>query len=231
MLQRKEKQGFQVVPETRENHEAGKEFRVKKRMISVALAMIVFVSALSVPSFAYSRANAINYADTYALYSNPSHMVYFSNCANFVSQCLKAGGVQMDDTWWFKAGYKPAYNTYSTAWVRADSLKNYMKNNLQATRLVSKWKKTANSAKNEYAYVDNSNNLINYGITVIFYDWQDDGIIDHTSIMVGTGNALDGTGYGDLIDQNTTNRKQTIWHLDSYNGDKLTTAIYAFRIV
>lgn len=48
--------------------------------------MIVFVSALSVPSFAYSRANAINYADTYALYSNPSHMVYFSNCANFVSQ-------------------------------------------------------------------------------------------------------------------------------------------------
>ena len=106
-----------------------------------------------------------------------------------------------------------------------------MKNNLQATRLVSKWKKTANSAKNEYAYVDNSNNLINYGMTVIFYDWQDDGIIDHTSIMVGTGNALDGTGYGDLIDQNTTNRKQTIWHLDSYNGDKLTTAIYAFRIV
>ena len=137
----------------------------------------------------------------------------------------------MDDTWWFKAGYKPAYNTYSTAWVRADSLKKYMKNNLQATRLVSKWKKTANSAKNEYAYVDNSNNLINYGMTVVFYDWQDDGIIDHTSIMVGTGNALDGTGYGDLIDQNTTNRKQTIWHLDSYNGDKLTTAIYAFRIV
>ena len=98
MLQRKEKQGFHVIPETRENHESGTEFQVKKRMISAVLAMIVFVSALSVPSFAYSRANAINYADTYALCSNPSHMVYFSNCANFVSQCLKAGGVQMFHT-------------------------------------------------------------------------------------------------------------------------------------
>lgn len=78
--------------------------------------------------------------------------------------------------------------------------------------------------------MNNSNNLTNTGIEIVFYDWQDDGIIDHSSIIVGTGNSLDGTGYGDLVDQNSTDRKQTLWHLDSYNSNKKTTAIYAFRL-
>lgn len=205
---------------------------MKKRAISVVLAMIVFVSALSVPSFAYSRTNAVNYANTYALSCNPNHK-YFTrggNCTNFVSQCMYAGGVKTDSTWNFTQGVVSTYNTYTRAWTVADELKNYIKINLGGERLVSKWKKYGDSSQGVYGYVNNSNNLTNTGIEIVFYDWQDDGIIDHSSIIVGTGNSLDGTGYGDLVDQNSTDRKQTLWHLDSYNSNKKTTAIYAFRL-
>ncbi|MBS1401985.1 MAG: hypothetical protein HPZ79_03245 [Oscillospiraceae bacterium] len=194
--------------------------------------MIVFVSALSVPSFAYSRTNAVNYANTYALSCNPNHK-YFTrggNCTNFVSQCMYAGGVKTDSTWNFTQGVVSTYNTYTRAWTVADELKNYIKINLGGERLVSKWKKYGDSSQGVYGYVNNSNNLTNTGIEIVFYDWQDDGIIDHSSIIVGTGNSLDGTGYGDLVDQNSTDRKQTLWHLDSYNSNKKTTAIYAFRL-
>lgn len=102
---------------------------MKKRAISVVLAMIVFVSALSVPSFAYSRTNAVNYANTYALSCNPNHK-YFTrggNCTNFVSQCMYAGGVKTDSTWNFTQGVVSTYNTYTRAWTVADELKNYKK--------------------------------------------------------------------------------------------------------
>lgn len=136
----------------------------------------------------------------------------------------------MDSIWKCTQGMTSYYNTYTKAWTVADDLKNYMKNNLGAERLVSKWKKYADSSTNTYAYINNSGNLTNTGIEVVFYDWQDDGTIDHASIIVGTGTALDGTGYGDLIDQNTTDRKHAIWHLDSFNDNKYDTAIYAFRL-
>ncbi len=236
MLQRKEKQGFQVIPETRENHESGKEFQVKKRMISAVLAMIVFVSALSVPSFAYSRTNAVNYANTYALNHNVNYSYFLinGNCANFVSQCMYAGGVQMDGTWYYKQ--KVFGDSYSNAWTVANDLKNYMKNNLGAERLVSKWRRTGRSSDGSYSYVNNSNNLTNAGIEVVFYDWRGDGIIDHASIVVGTGNSADGSAYkgssyGDLVNQNSTDRKQTLWHLDQYNTkNRDYTEIYAFRL-
>lgn len=205
---------------------------MRKTLIAKVLAVILILNALAVPSFAYSRANAVAYADKYVLNSNSNHQ-YFTNggnCTNFVSQCLYAGGVKMDSIWYCVMESSPMYNQYSSAWLRADSLKNYLKNNLGAERLVSKWTKYGNSSQGVYGYTDNSSNLTNTGIEIVFYDWQDDGIIDHASIIVGTGTALDGTGYGDLIDQNTTDRKHTIWHLDSYNANKLTTAIYAFRL-
>ena len=64
-----------------------------------------------------------------------------------------------------------------------------------------------------------------------FYDWNDDSIIDHTAICVGTGYPLDGPRYySDLIDQHTTNRKQVTWHLDYFNQSRNSTAIYAFGL-
>lgn len=100
---------------------------------------------------------------------------------------------------------------------------------LKATRLVSKW--TNDGRGRSYAYINNSGNLSGDGTEIIFYDWNDDGIIDHTAICVGTGYPLDGPRYySDLIDQHTTNRKQVTWHLDYFNQSRNSTAIYAFGL-
>lgn len=100
---------------------------------------------------------------------------------------------------------------------------------LKATRLVSKW--TNDGRGRSYAYINNSGNLSGDGTEIIFYDWNDDGIIDHTAICVGTGYPLDGPRYySDLIDQHTTNRKQVTWHLDYFNQNRNSTAIYAFGL-
>ena len=100
---------------------------------------------------------------------------------------------------------------------------------LKATRLVSKW--TNDGRGRSYAYINNSGNLSGDGTEIIFYDWNDDGTIDHTAICVGTGYPLDGPRYySDLIDQHTTNRKQVTWHLDYFNPDSNFTAIYAFGL-
>lgn len=207
---------------------------MRKTLIAKVLAVILILNVLVVPSFAYSRANAVNYANTYVLNHN-SEYVYFirGNCANFVSQCLYAGGVRQDSVWWYKD--KLIGESHSNAWAVADDLKNYMKNNLGAERLVSKWKKTGSTSDGSYSYVNNSSNLTNTGIEVVFYDWDGDGTIDHASIIVGTGYAADkkeynGSYYGDLINQNTTDRKQTLWHLDGWNSHRLETEIYAFRL-
>lgn len=104
MLQRKEKQGFQVIPETRENHESGKEFQVKKKNDFSSFGHDC-VCECTIRSFV---------------------------CI-FTHKCCEPG------------------------------------------------------------------------IEIVFYDWQGDGIIDHSSIVVGTGNSADGSkynnsSYGDLVD-------------------------------
>ena len=45
---------------------------------------------------AYDREKAQEYANKYALTRNPKYSDFDSNCANFVSQCINAGGIPMD---------------------------------------------------------------------------------------------------------------------------------------
>ena len=53
----------------------------------------------------YNRDNVVSYAKQYAYNYNPNYIDYAtyegsSDCANFVSQCLYAGGIAMTDTWY-----------------------------------------------------------------------------------------------------------------------------------
>lgn len=113
-------------------------------------------------------------------------------------------------------------------------IKNYVKNNLGATKLASGWRKVAHYNSSGiwyYAYVNNSANIPSTADVCIFYDWNDNGIIDHSSYCVGTGTSSDDTGYGDLIDQHTNDRYKTIWTLDQWNDThRYTVAIYAFQL-
>lgn len=155
---------------------------------------------------------------------------------------MLAGGVKMDDTWWYKHGegldaLLNKGDTWSHAWSVANDLKNYVKNDLGAKRLTTKWMKNSGTdpfGKKVYGYIDDSSNITGRGIEIVFYDWEDDGIIDHSAIIVGTNTCKSGTGvdgdFGDLVDCNSTDHYHVMWHLDYFNKHRDTTAIYVFRL-
>lgn len=105
---------------------------------------------------AYSSSSAIKYARQYALGWNTVYPKYSSDCTNFVSQCLKAGGVPTKGsrstkgtysttTEWFckYTTYKPNdQNVYrdhavSTSWIRAVDFKKYMTSVAKSTKTVT----------------------------------------------------------------------------------------------
>ena len=75
----------------------------------------------------YNRIAARDYAYKYWSSYNPAYTSYKGNggdCANFVSQCLHAGGIPTDTTW--KAD--------SVSWIRASAVPSYMVNKGYATK-------------------------------------------------------------------------------------------------
>ena len=80
----------------------------------------------------YSRTRALQYAAKYWNHPNKNYPTYSTDCANFVSQCLFAGGMKMNDIWhsyarpfdnvilWLKGFYD------SHAWTFAKALHTYL---------------------------------------------------------------------------------------------------------
>ncbi len=63
----------------------------------------------------YNREAAINYAETwyeggYSGGRNPEYYSYKTDCANFVSQCLAAGNIRMNNSWHSYRRYKSSWN-------------------------------------------------------------------------------------------------------------------------
>jgi len=93
----------------------------------------------------YSRINAVKYARTYALFPNPNFKYfplinndYSGDCANFISQCLLAGGAPMlynaSYPWWYNKAntISTKDDTWSVSWSVANSLYWLLKNNYQS---------------------------------------------------------------------------------------------------
>lgn len=78
----------------------------------------------------YNRQAAASYAYTYALNYNPNY--YFWNderntdCANFASQCLAAGGLPQDATWRYFYNTRDPYSSATSAWRGAKQLYDYL---------------------------------------------------------------------------------------------------------
>ena len=74
-----------------------------------------------------NREKAIVYARVYGAEDvhNPDFVAYpTSNCTNFVSQCLLAGGFNMDAKWWYD--FDRSYRENSAAWGVADDMYRYL---------------------------------------------------------------------------------------------------------
>ena len=106
----------------------------------------------------YNPAAAIAYADRWAMSANTGSYVFHNgvDCANFVSQCLFAGGLPQSSTWKLE----------SVAWVNCQAQQSYFGSLYSAPVTAS-----ASTVK-----IGNP----------VYYDWTGDGHYDHTAICVGT---------------------------------------------
>lgn len=131
------------------------------------------VSSYSATSTYYNRNEAVNYAQTWALWRNPTYMDFWANsdCTNFASQSLQAGimpfivdwifGKYDDDNWYYN--YSTPTNS-SWTWWWAD---NFYEHVLQRTDRYS--------IKNSYTYL--------WEWDLILADWENNGSIDHVMII------------------------------------------------
>ncbi len=140
----------------------------------------------------YNMEAAIAYANKYALSYNSAYYNFASyggDCANFVSQCLYAGGMPQTvgsiygTNGWF---YVNASNRSAT-WTGAGHLRNWLANNYGVL---------INSPTAEQIYPGSP----------VFYDWEGDGSWDHATICVG----VNANGVP-LVNSHTSDKYHEIW--------------------
>ena len=87
------------------------------------------------------------------------------DCANYVSQCLLAGGLQRDDTWYAKRKTGSSiYTIFSNAWATAPSLKNYLES--QGYSYVNATQSNVFPGNPVYCYVQANSGYTHVGICV-----------------------------------------------------------------
>jgi len=143
----------------------------------------------------YDRPAAQAYADKYALSYNPT-FVRFSgaDCANFASQCARAGDMPQSrgatsTDWWYDKAYtsSPGDDTYSLSWINV-------------TRQIASW----NTRRTDW---ETSAGMLSRG-DFIYYDWSGDGVWDHVAVVAGTNSAGQ-----KVIDAHTTDHYRVYWKL------------------
>jgi surface antigen/uncharacterized protein YraI len=146
-----------------------------------------FISQGSSGGGQYNRQAAVNYANQYWNSRNPSYHSYSQNCANFVSQCLVAGGL------FPKYKTDPINGNYPYTTVAG------LENKLLAENLA---KQIVIGRLSDATVKNHISNTLRPG-DVILYDWDDNGTWDHCDIYLGGG----------LIASNTTDRNGSIFNL------------------
>lgn len=130
----------------------------------------------------YSRNDAVQYAIKYALKPNPAYK-YFplvndtsGDCANFISQCLYAGGAPMifntRNQWWYNHNSTGVNDdTWSISWTLAHSLYWYLKINQESNLVGAKGLEVPNVS------------ILQLGDLIFFQDNK--GTIFHSAIITG----------------------------------------------
>lgn len=131
----------------------------------------------------YSRINAVEYANRYYSNYNPSYpdwTPYGGDCANFVSQCLYAGGKSMSGSpgsssaqdWgnWFSYGSDLNTSNVSSTWRGANAFKSYWQSNSVGYKKFDSFSPDAYN----YGYKGDAISLLNHN-----------GVAYHTMIVVG----------------------------------------------
>ncbi|MRG27436.1 amidase domain-containing protein [Laceyella tengchongensis] len=137
---------------------------------------------------AYDRERAVKYAETFWSRPNPYYRAFADDCTNFVSQCLRAGGLPMARGWWYRRG-RNGQASWSHSWAVAHSLCLFLKRGGPTGRT------------REVGDVGQ----LQLG-DVICYDWEGDGRWNHNTII--TAFAEDGSP---LVNARTISRQHFPW--------------------
>ena len=146
------------------------------KITALVSAAVLTLFCAAVPAFAqqetetqdilkpenYVVEDAIDYADTYALDYNPDYANFNSmggDCANFVAQCLFAGGLTMDESFYYNS-----FNDRSASWISSTKQLSYL------------------TGKAVVLYNPDTSQI--YPGNPIYY-FDEDGDVVHTAICVG----------------------------------------------
>jgi hypothetical protein len=190
-------------------------------------------------SATYNRSLTVAYAERYALSYNTSSYpdmstISGSDCANFVSQALFAGGhpqrgnreiapgfpyAATSTPYWYLFIYKGADDRkiwmYNAGWVRAKDLYNFERGSGRGSTLATYWAGSSTLPQVPSGFSPSGD--------LAFYDFGDGKGISHVAIAVGSGadnyNGCTGCAnrYGTLVDSHDSDRYHVIWHLNSVN--------------
>lgn len=136
----------------------------------------------------YNREKAVAYANTWWNKGNPRYPYFENDCANYVSQCLRAGGAPMwgaknrEKGWWIEG------RDWSFSWSTAHSLRWYLEGSTKGLTATSV------QTPEELELGD-----------VIVYDFEHDGRFDHTAIVTKI------EGNQPLVNAHTYNVKERPW--------------------
>lgn len=147
----------------------------------------------------YNPSAAVDYSNKYALNYNSSYSNYNSiggDCANFVSQCLYAGGLNMTDGWYWKS-----YDDRSASWSYCPSQVEYLSKNCGT--LVE----------------DPANSKVLKGNPVYYYSAVKNRY-SHAAICVGTNS--DGVA---IVNAHNNDRYHVPWQLGSSWSKRSTILI------
>ncbi|MBH0228605.1 amidase domain-containing protein [Halobacillus yeomjeoni] len=142
-----------------------------------------------IPSFSYDRREAVRYAERWWDDANPAYPQFENDCTNFVSQCLRAGGLptwgvpHQTRGWWYQNG------KWSYSWSVAHAFKWYL----------------SGSTKGQVAKEVFSADQLSPG-DIICYDFQGNDRFDHNTIVV----KLNKDGMP-LVNAHTTNSRHRYW--------------------
>jgi Putative amidase domain len=209
----------------------------RRRLPLIALLTTACLAATAGPASAYSGSGAASYADKWATSDNyPTYPIFSSDCTNFVSQALHAGGYPFrnepengTDTWW-ESRTGPTKDT-GYVWAESASWINVVANYdfLLADIPGGIPEGTAKGSATNY-YTPNS---VVTG-DVLYYDWGQGEGMSHATIQVGIGDDPNlypnQVWYGNYIDEHTSNRYHAFWSLKPYNSYWSTTTIYFMHV-
>ncbi len=186
------------------------------KIITASLSVMVLFTIFSRNALAYDGGAAAAYADKWVSPYNSAWPSYGTDCTNFLSQAMNAGGDGMTGDW-HAQNYPIIGWDVTLAWDNAKSNFNY-----EIQRGASVVRKV-NASDSEYFY---HSNAISTG-DMLYFDWGQGEGLSHAAIQVNPGPSnWDKNWNGDLSDQHTTDRQHVSWNHIEVNADWGTTTIW-----